>query len=42
MKMYSLFALAASALLSVNADAIPREQAPQFHNLPAVVNNDFT
>lgn len=40
--MYSLLALAASAILSVNAEAIPREPAPKFHNLPAVVNNEFT
>ena len=38
-----LFALTVSAIvLSVSAEAIPREQAPQFHNIPAVVNNDFT
>ena len=42
MKFYQLFALAASALLSVSAEAVTREQAPKFHNIPAVVNNDFT
>lgn len=42
MKMLSTFALAATAFISANAEAIPREEAPKFHNLPAVVNNDFT
>jgi peroxiredoxin (alkyl hydroperoxide reductase subunit C) len=42
MKLSSIFALLSSALLTVDAEAIPREPAPKFFNLPAVVNNDFT